>query len=93
MCYASLAHTHPFHLHRLPNSGVKAFWETLGWTFASWHGILPPPAAATMAYDQLSPEQQNAADQLCYLPETYGGGNLAEIDLTSLTAPPATTAP
>ena len=68
-----------------PNKGVKAFYETLDWSFYSWHGLLPPPATANMTFEELTPEQQTAAEELCYLPETYAGLGLSEIK--SLPAP------
>ncbi|CAB9522379.1 expressed unknown protein [Seminavis robusta] len=76
--------------NQLQALGVQDYFLTLDWTFASWHDIVPPPATDSMSFADLTMEQQEAAEQLCYLPETYPrGGDLFNINLQSFSEPPS----
>ena len=71
------------------NAGVQGFFTILGWNYSSWHGFIEPPPSELLPYASLTPAQQAAADQLCYLPDTFEAGTLlSEINLQSLTTPP-----
>ena len=47
--------------------GVNRFYEMLGWNSSSWAGDTAPPETFRMRWDDLNPNQQDAAEDICWL--------------------------
>jgi hypothetical protein len=46
-------------------------YQTLGWDQLHWNGLKPPPDSDGKDWYELTQEEQRAAIELCYLPETW----------------------
>lgn len=57
-------------LDELDAAVVTAF-EALGWTSSKWNGLNSYPESEDKAWFELTEDEQRAAAELCYLPETW----------------------
>lgn len=62
-------------------------WVTLGWTRASWEGEQPPPASDDLDWEELPPEQAQAARALGFTASTWDVES--QEDLENVRAVPA----
>ena len=67
-CYVH--HYHDYFWTELEEVEQRAL-ESLGWNVSSWEGFIPAPPSEDKFYAQLDSEEQEAAAELCYLPETW----------------------
>merc|ERR1719491_54707 len=72
-CYVN--HYYDFSWDRLASDeyDVAQYYETLGWSRAYWESSdpdLPPPTTESMLWEELSDNEREAADMLCYFQET-----------------------
>jgi len=75
---------------------VRPYWARLGWTAGSWQGLVNPPESTNeVLYNELTPEQQTAVQQLCYTPEAWDGLPFGIVpgDDVSVTLAPTTSTP
>mmetsp|Transcript_19167 Transcript_19167/g.27070 ORF Transcript_19167/g.27070 Transcript_19167/m.27070 type:complete len:617 (+) Transcript_19167:818-2668(+) len=50
----------------LEKAGVRIYFETLGWSKESWEGKKDPPVSDGKHWDEMTPEQHTAAQQICF---------------------------
>jgi len=55
----------------LQQYGLATYWAALGYNRARWEGLAGPPAAVDLLWAELNEAQQNAAEELCYVEETW----------------------
>ena len=67
-CYVN--HYNDYFWTELDEVEQRAF-EGLGWNVSSWEGVIPAPQSEDKYYIQLDADEQQAAAELCYLPETW----------------------
>ncbi|CAB9520884.1 expressed unknown protein [Seminavis robusta] len=68
-CYVN--HYVDYFWYEMEEEGFAIYWEGLGWSQGSWNGSLPAPASEESEWVDLTPAEQQAAVELCYLPETW----------------------
>ena len=61
----------------LEDYSLDAYWKTLGWTQLRWYNE-NAPATEDMDWSELTPEQQDAARELCYFLESWDGIPITE---------------
>jgi hypothetical protein len=68
-CYVN--HYDGYYWEELAEVGVQQFFVALDWTEASWTGQSSYPASDDEYWADLTAEEQAAAFELCYLPQTW----------------------
>lgn len=64
-------HYNGYYWDELQSIGVLVHFTTLGYTQSSWDDGIDPPDTEGMYWDDLSPEQQDAANKLCYFQNSW----------------------
>lgn len=51
--------------------GVRRFFEDMGWSEQSWLGLAEPPSTENATWAELTPDQKDAAEHLCFFNYTW----------------------
>lgn len=75
------------------DANVQEWYIALGWNQAFWDDGTGEPETEELDWEELTPDQQQAATYLCFEANTWNNVNLEDLVTVSPTAAPTTAAP
>merc|ERR1711865_256817 len=73
-------HYFGYYWEGLATYDLQKYWMALGWSEASWNGEIDPPDTDEKDWEELTEEQQKAAEEICYFQQTWDGISITDWD-------------